>query len=424
MEIELKFRSKLAYRCFLLFFLAAICGHKCDSQIHIANYVTNGSFEVLYDCNGSYLINNAIGWGCPCSDSSKVVGELHSQTCFSNAPNTGFGYQKPKEGDRFLRLTTYCTNPCSLMYSRNVPRNRLRAQLVQNQVYCVKLHMSLEDISPTAIADYGFCFVDGSIDSIINPSYPLTFLNPQVSNPVTNMLSDTMNWMTVSGTFTATGNEKYLVLGNFKSDAQTTTSVMIPSAQEDWAEYFIDAVSCIPVNLPAYAGPDKRCIVGDSVYLGRESDFAIDPYCQWYQLPNTTNTIAVNSGIWVKPTNTSTYVVRQELECGSVFWDTVVVYKDAVGNVELGMLNDELRVSPNPAVDEVVLSLAHGRLSDYFERIEILNTQGIVLKEILISNSEPCLEISVADLESGVYLLRLMDGAKEKVIVKKLAVQH
>jgi hypothetical protein len=95
-----------------------------------------------------------------------------------------------------------------------------------------------------------------------------------------------------------------------------------------------------------------------------------------------------------------------------------------VGNVELGMLNDELRMSPNPAVNEVVLNLSNGKLSDYFQRIEILDIQGRLLKEIIIADTETSRIISLTDLESGVYVLRLLDAEKEKMIVKKLAVQH
>jgi hypothetical protein len=117
-------------------------------------------------------------------------------------------------------------------------------------------------------------------------------------------------------------------------------------------------------------------------------------------------------------------VVRQELECGSVFWDTVVVYKDAVGNVELGMLNDELRMSPNPAADEVVLSLPSESLSQYFSQVEIVDAQGRVLKKIVISDSASSLNIDVSDLASGIYLLRLQGREQEFVLRRKFNVQR
>src|SRR5690606_40769166 len=62
-----------------------------------------------------------------------------------------------------------------------------------------------------------------------------------------------------------------------------------------WTDVLIDDVSCIEVNLPAYAGRDTTILIGDSVYIGREKDFAIDTGCVWYKLPRDRKSTRLNS---------------------------------------------------------------------------------------------------------------------------------
>src|SRR5690606_19202302 len=133
-----------------------------------------------------------------------------------------------------------------------------------------------------------------------------------------------------TGTFVAQGNEKYALLGNFLADnAVTTTSIGGPFYPSKWTDVCIDDVSCIELNLPAFAGPDTTFIPGDSLFLGREPDVGIDEACIWYKMPGTTPIDTV-AGFWIKPTEACTYVVRQEI-CGLVKWDTVRITLNTVG---------------------------------------------------------------------------------------------
>ena len=93
----------------------------------------------------------------------------------------------------------------------------------------------------------------------------------------------------------ANGTEKYLVIGNFKTDAATTTSATGVSSGV-WSEYFIDDVSVIDYNLLAYAGPDKNIFLGDSAFIGRPPEIGLE--CTW---TTGTTTVGNGGGIWVKP---------------------------------------------------------------------------------------------------------------------------
>jgi hypothetical protein len=305
-------------------------------------------------------------------------------------------------------------------------RNKLKSKLEKDRVYCVKFYISNGNNSTHAIDAFEAYFGDSlALDTIRYGHLRLTYLQPQVRNPKGSFITDTLNWTAVTGTFVAKGTENYLLIGNFETDANTDTLFCNPTNSPGiWCEASLDDVSCIPVDVSAYAGPDKPFFAGDSVHIGRELDFAVDPYCFWYKLPNMTTAIDTASGIWVKPTSTSTYVVRQELDCNTVKWDTVVVYQDAVGIEQLKMLNEQLKMSPNPANDLVVLSFPNAQLSHYFNRVEILDTQGQMVKELLISEKDTEHTITVQNLDCGMYFLRMSDAKDENVMIKKIAVQH
>lgn len=385
----------------------------------LGNYVANGSFESLFICNSA---SSPISWAKNWTsiDSNNFAGAIYG-VCNNKVPANGNTWQFPKSGNIYL-ITNFFWLPNG---SRSYPKNRLKKTLVQGKSYCVKFYINIANTSPRGIDGFGAYFGSTLIDTITKCTIPLTYITPQVSNPIGNVITDTLNWVPITGTFVATGTEKYLLLGNFLSNTGTSTApIMGPFYPENWCDVLIDDVSCIEMDVAAYAGPDRRFFVGDSVYLGRELDFAIDPYCFWYKLPNTSTAIDTASGIWVKPTTTSTYVVRQELECNSVKWDTVVVYRDAVGFEKLKITNEELRISPNPASVRINVSLEGRSLSSYFETVEILDAHGRVLKQLKIVEAEKLLEISTDDLADGIYLLRLMDDKNENLVLKKWAVQH
>lgn len=269
------------------------------------------------------------------------------------------------------------------------------------------MHVSLEEASPYAISNLGLYFSDGTIDTIQYRYSPLTYLNPQVENPSNNIIADTLNWVSITGTFVATGNEKYLVFGNFEPDA-TTTKTLVGNPGEVWSDYWVDDVSCIDTDLPAFAGNDTMCIPGTSVYIGRQRDVGIDEACMWYQLPNTSTAIDTAAGLWVNPVATTTYVVKQEI-CGNVKWDTVVVHQTALGLQGLESL-EGLKVYPLPA-DEILnieSKIPSGTLGGKNCELKIYDDIGQVIREEEIQFDNGTATIKTKDLASGVYHLKLV----------------
>jgi hypothetical protein len=270
-----------------------------------------------------------------------------------------------------------------------------------------------------AIDKFGAYFSDAALDTINYCEVPLTYLNPQVENQ-NGIITDTLNWTPVQGTFVANGTEKYMVIGNFRTNAATNTLLINSPLAFMSADIYVDDVSLIELDLPAYAGPDVNFIPGNIFYIGRPPDVGINEACTWFALPDMTNTLAISAGLWVSPANTTTYVVRQEI-CGVVKWDTVVAHKSAVGLEELKIKSEQFKVFPNPAKDELSVSFDMEGLDKEFTKAEILNNLGQLVKEIDLNFTDKKVGIALSELPSGVYLLNLK-GVNSQTISKRFVV--
>jgi hypothetical protein len=329
---------------------------------------------------------------------------------FQNVPYCDYGFQYARTGESFALTVFYGE-------VRGYMRNRLKTTLTPNKVYCLKYYVVNTNNNPYAVDSYGALAANSSIDTIKNCMTPLHYLSPQVQTATGIFITDTLNWTAISGTFTAAGDEKYLVLGNFKSTASTNT-IMLNATYSivETSDNYIDDVSLIEQDLPAYAGQDISLAPGDSTYIGRPSDPELDPSCQWFRLPNDSVAIDTSSGIWVKPSALTTYVVRQQLWCSGVKWDTVTVHLNTVGRQE-DVSAEELRVFPNPANKQIQVSWT-GRLS--LTAVQLYNGLGqkIVAERTTIGANE--LTIDTSELSAGVYWIRFGEG----LITKRFVVQQ
>jgi hypothetical protein len=251
------------------------------------------------------------------------------------------------------------------------------------------------------------------LDTITKPEIPLVYFTPQIQNTLSNIIIDTLNWTLITGTFVANGTEKNCVIGNFKSDV-TTNKTLINSAflPTIFSDACIDDVSCIPLDLPAFAGADAWAIPGTTIYIGRPQDVGIDEACKWYNLTNTTTPIANAAGFSLTVSaTTTTYMVKQDI-CGVIKYDTVVVHPSALGVNELKIKDYELKIYPNPANDLLSVTLS-GVEATY--KIEIINTLGQIIREEEITFKENKTTISTKELPNGVYVLTLQafDSAQD-----------
>ncbi|MBX3165296.1 MAG: T9SS type A sorting domain-containing protein [Bacteroidetes bacterium] len=388
----------------------------------IGNYINNGSFEEYYTCVNSPVPNMVLkNWTSINSINDWGVGV---SVCNGRVPVNGGTYQFPHFGQSYLWTLFYAPNSGIPYTERFYPKNLLKSTLQAGKIYCVKFYVNITNKSTCGINGFGAYFGDNSIDTINYCNIPLDYITPQIQNPQGNIITDTLSWVAITGTFTANGTEKFLLLGNFLSNDNVDTlminSTNLPTV---YTEVCIDDVSCIPIDLEAYAGRDTTIFLNDSVYIGRENDFAIDTGCVWYKLPSTT-AIDTISGMWVKPPiGTHTYVVRQELECSSLKWDTVIVnVKEKIIDTtdisvnELRIENEKLRIYPNPTSG--MLNVECLMLNGEAE-LQIINVLGEVIKHSTLTTKHS--QIDVSELPNGIYFVNIRNKQNESV-TKKLII--
>jgi hypothetical protein len=382
-------------------------------QAQIANYVSNGGFEKVVP---SVSPPEATYWRA--IDSTKYFGGTLSKILPPfNVPLSSFAYQWPKEGNNYFISTFFYSTGQAI---RGYPLNRLKYILNPGTTYCVKFYYNTTNQSSYGIDGIGAYFGNSQMDTITNCTKALTYISPQVQNITGNVITDTLNWIPITGTFVANGTEKYMVLGNFKSDALTNTVLINPTnLPEVFCEVLLDAVSCIDIDLPAFAGRDTSIIAGDSIFVGREPDIGIDEACMWYKLPTvitpTTAALDTVAGFWIKPVTSCTYIVRQQLWCSGVKWDTVVIHMNPVGIEKLKILTEELKLFPVPAKDELQLSIHNAALTIEFHSLSIFNNLGLLIREEETKFQNGSFKINTADLPSGVYSLQLKSSSNETV---------
>jgi hypothetical protein len=133
---------------------------------------------------------------------------------------------------------------------------KLDSALKDAHDYCVEFWVSMADYTTVATYPPQIYFSDTAINVPTN-----TLLNfvPQFVD-TTAFVTDTANWVLVSGTFTSYCNCQYMLIGNFNNDANTDT--MQVAYPYNSAYYYIDDVSiseCIPAGMINTA--DKKPIL-------------------------------------------------------------------------------------------------------------------------------------------------------------------
>jgi hypothetical protein len=375
------------------------------------NYVNNPSFELSYGTSTIGGWNAAPFWPT-IADSSNCAGIYLCTKSNGDVPYF-FGYQWPRSGDRFAISTIYCSPPTCPNSDRLYPRNVLKKALKQNTVYCGKYYVVNTNNCVVGIDAYGFYFGDNSIDTIKTCLKPLNYLVPQIQY-TGGIVTDTLNWSAISGTFVASGGEINMLIGNFKSNSTTNTLVINPTYLPSLStDIIIDDVSLIEYDLPAFAGRDTSITPGDSVFLGRMPEFGLDELCTWYKLPSNT-AIDTIAGFWLNPVSNSKYAVRQEI-CGNVKWDTVTIAMNVVGLNNLSKKKEALKIYPGPANDEIRIRASDPLLFSNYRFCNFYDALGNIVQKSSINLDEFQCTVNVSGLSEGSYSMILSGEGEEKI---------
>jgi hypothetical protein len=171
-----------------------------------------------------------------------------------------FGHQIPKTGFAYCGFSTYDKSP--LPNYREYIEGIFIDTMLANHDYCISFYVSLANISKLVTDRIGaYISVDSLYDHSTNQ--PLSVI-PQIANPIGNLIADTLNWVLISGNYTAQGGERYITIGNFYSDIATTVD-SVQGGIYKMAYYYVDDVSVID------------CTVGIEDIKNNKIDFTLFP---------------------------------------------------------------------------------------------------------------------------------------------------
>jgi hypothetical protein len=225
--------EKIVRKLFLcLFFISFWFCTKAQS-----NLVPNSSFEDFYSCNNTAIaLENYIDYW--------RGGLGYFNPCMNNNFNVPFnicGHQYARTGNAYCGIYTYAINSYPIRQYIQAP---LSTTLTPNKKYLVSFYVSLGDSLHAFNNSIGVYF---SEDSITYLNELLNF-EPQIKNDTNNQLNDMLNWVKVSDTLIAVGNEKWITIGNFLNDSLSHISPIDsvcsqPNSFGCGAYYYIDDVS-------------------------------------------------------------------------------------------------------------------------------------------------------------------------------------
>jgi len=241
----------------LFFYFTALCISKSQ------NLVPNYSFEHIIKCTtGVGEFNGYVSdWTGQAGDISGLSYCTHQ--CSGDSAGGGsvpynifdgsyHGFQYAHTGVSYGSIITFIiglpsdtTYPYgSTMFANN--RNYMQVQLTDSlkagATYYVTFFVSLVNGSWFACNDMGVYFSKNAPP--FNSKGTVLNYVPQVANNFKKQeLTDTVNWMKISGNFIAKGGENYITIGNFKNDSASSIRYLgqpSPDGGEAW--YYIDDV--------------------------------------------------------------------------------------------------------------------------------------------------------------------------------------
>lgn len=277
------------------------------------NLFRNYSFEDTLQCPTTYgQINFSIKCSTPSNATPTYMNNCSVFPPISTPSNYG-GFQIPKSFDAYVYLTLFDT----IANYRDYLQIELDTLALSGKNYCISLYLSLTNKSKYAVTNIGFYL---SNSSQYFPQTNQLPLSPHFETPNDIYYDDTLNWSKFEIIYTHNLDYKYIIIGNFRSDANTNKLTANPVAPQITASYYLDDVSIVALT-PVQAGIDDTICPGDSLVLGGTPTFAAEYL--WQPATGLDNSNSPNPK--ASPAQTTTYIVQQT-QCSSITHDTVTVY--------------------------------------------------------------------------------------------------
>ena len=211
-------RKIFRYSFLGLFFALVISSswHSLSAQ----NLVINPGLEAYDNCPDDFgsLTKDAESIQAPTQGSTDYFN-----TCSSKMTAGGnfMGYQKPREGNAYAGLYVYAPKDY-----REYITVELKDSLLRGRTYKFSFYVSLAEKAEFAVSQFGLLFTGKTMNIQTRRNIPVDLmqkrgLNTYVSAGDPDYFTDKEGWMQITGEYMARGDEKYMTIGNFKSNVKT-----------------------------------------------------------------------------------------------------------------------------------------------------------------------------------------------------------
>ena len=231
------------YFSFLLFCSGFLWGQ--------SDLIYNGSFEIYRNCPEEYnhyksgVTELVPGWFIV-NTSTPDYFNICSQHSKVGVPENFAGVMTPKEGGAYVGMILR-TDTNRYLFSRAYNEHlqtSLIAAPIRNKLYCLKFYYVLS--KNAGIASNGLSVYFSANKPVMTESSEYFSFKPQMQMPIDSILSSQDDWQLFSGVFIASGEERYLTIGNFINYSDVKYINIVENATKEihsFAYYLFDDFS-------------------------------------------------------------------------------------------------------------------------------------------------------------------------------------
>ncbi|MCB9360678.1 MAG: T9SS type A sorting domain-containing protein [Flavobacteriales bacterium] len=225
------------------------------------NLVPNPSFEDYSLCPDSWAQIDRINNWEAYKGSPDYFNSCEPTNSFSTPQNL-MGNQSPASGDSYAALIFYSRDGINADEIMGV---QLSQSLSIGTKYYISFRIVLKYNNP-----FGVCCANNKIGAKFSTQSYTTSNPPVIDNNAhvwtDSVISDTLNWNLIFGSFTADSTYNYLMIGNFFTNPNIIINDIIPA--NDFGYYYVDDV-CVSTD---------SSYTANYIYTGVEEEYLKDKF--------------------------------------------------------------------------------------------------------------------------------------------------
>jgi outer membrane protein OmpA-like peptidoglycan-associated protein len=212
------------------------------------NLVQNPGFEKFEKCPQDYTPENLThklvpGWTYPTRATPDYFNRCSPRNV--GVPKNFAGESETHSGDGYVGAILSGTEESYREYIQGT----LSVPLIKDQQYCIRFYYKLASYSRFAVDQLSLYFSDVEIKNDINVNLAYT---PQITNKIGLFLDNIDEWEEFCTVYTATGLERFFIVGNFRNYDNTnyvvTDKNVVNMRNKAYAYYYFDDFSVSPLE--------------------------------------------------------------------------------------------------------------------------------------------------------------------------------